>query len=307
MTKYIVRRIVIALLLILAIAVIVFVMLRIAIPGDPAEILAGDRASPQLVAQIRANLGLDRSVPEQLWIFLTHALTGDLGRSVRFNLPVFDLIIGAFPYTAVLAFGSVTVGTTIGLTVGTITAIKRHTWVDHIAMVLVVFFYSVPTFWMGLMLILIFAVGLRVLPVQGTGSWQNFVLPIATLSLGQTALIARLTRANMIETLNAAYIQTGRSKGLSERRIILMHALRNTLIPIITIVGLSIGGLLGGAVITESIFGIPGVGRLAIDAILDRDYPMVQGTVLLVAGAFVFMNLVVDVLYVYVDPRIRYD
>ncbi len=307
MTKYILRRVVIALLLILAIAVIVFVMLRVAVPGDPAEILAGDRASPELIAQIRANLGLDRSVPEQLWIFLTHALTGDLGRSVRFNLPVFSLIVGAFPYTAVLALGSVGVGTTIGLTVGTITAIKRNTWVDHVSMVLVVFFYSVPTFWMGLMLILIFAVGLRVLPVQGTGSWQNFVLPIATLSLGQTALIARLTRANMIETLNAAYIQTGRSKGLSERRIVLMHALRNTLIPIITIVGLSIGGLLGGAVITESIFGIPGVGRLAIDAILDRDYPMIQGTVLLVAGAFVFMNLVVDVLYVYIDPRIRYD
>jgi peptide/nickel transport system permease protein len=170
-----------------------------------------------------------------------------------------------------------------------------------------VFFYSIPSFWLGLMLILIFAVALRLLPVQGSASWQNFVLPVATLATGQSALIARLTRASMIETLNAPYVQTARSKGLSEKRVILTHALRNTLIPIVTIVGLSVGGLLGGAVITENIFGLPGVGRLAIDAILERDYPMIQGTVLLVATSFVFVNLLVDVVYVYIDPRIRYN
>jgi peptide/nickel transport system permease protein/oligopeptide transport system permease protein len=240
-------------------------------------------------------------------IFVTHALQGDLGRSVKFGQPVFDVIITSFPFTILLTFLSVSVGSLIGLGVGILTAIKRGTWIDNVSIVIVVAFSSIPTFWMGLLLILVFAVGLRILPVQGTGSWQNFVLPVATLALGQSALIARLTRGNMIETMSAPYIQTARAKGLSERHVIFGHALRNTLIPVVTVVGLSVGGLLGGAVITESIFGLPGVGRLAINAILDRDYPMIQGTVLLVAASFVFVNLIVDVLYVYLDPRIRYD
>jgi ABC-type dipeptide/oligopeptide/nickel transport system permease component len=307
MTKYILRRILIAAVLVLTIAVIVFVMLRVAVPGDPAQILAGDRASPELIAQIRKNLGMDRSVPEQLIIFLGNAIHGDLGRSTKFNEPVFGVIAKAFPFTVIITLLSVTVGTTLGLSIGILTAIKRGTWIDHLSMVLVVFFYSIPSFWLGLLLILIFAVGLRILPVQGASTWQNFVLPVMTLSVGQSALIARLTRANMIETLNAPFVQTARSKGLNERVVIFGHAVRNTLIPIVTVVGLSVGGLLGGAVITESIFGLPGVGRLAVDAILDRDYPMIQGTVLLVAIAFVFVNLVIDILYVYVDPRIRYD
>jgi ABC-type dipeptide/oligopeptide/nickel transport system permease component len=156
-------------------------------------------------------------------------------------------------------------------------------------------------------LILVFAVNLRLLPVQGIGTWQHFVMPTVTLGIGQVALIARLTRSSMIEVLTAHYIQTARAKGLKERRVITRHALRNVLIPIITVVGLSIGGLLGGAVITESIFGLPGVGRLAIEAIHNRDYPMIQGTVLLVASSFVFVNLIVDVIYAYIDPRIRYE
>jgi len=307
MGKYILRRILAAVVLIFAITTIVFVMLRIAIPGDPATFMAGERATPQLIEQIRKNLGFDLPVWNQYLIFITHAIQGDLGRSVKFGQPVFSVIIDSFPFTILLTFLSVTVGSLIGLGVGIITAVKRGSWIDHASIVVVVAFSSIPTFWMGLMLILIFAVGLRVLPVQGTGSWQNFVLPVATLALGQSALIARLTRGNMIETLSAPYIQTARAKGMSERRVIFAHALRNTLIPVVTVVGLSVGGLLGGAVITESIFGLPGVGRLAINAILDRDYPMIQGTVLLVAASFVFVNLIVDVLYVYLDPRIRYD
>jgi peptide/nickel transport system permease protein len=306
-TKYILRRILVAFFLILTITVLVFVMLRVAVPGDPAVLLAGDRASPELIEQIRANLGLDRPVPEQLLIFFTRAIQGDLGRSVKFGEPVFGVIVKAFPFTVLLTFLSVTVGTLIGLCVGIITAVKRGSWIDKLSIVLVVFFYSIPSFWMGLMLILIFAVALRILPVQGANTWQNFVLPVATLAVGQAALIARLTRASMIETLSAPYVQTARSKGLSERIVVLGHALKNTLIPVVTVVGLSVGGLLGGAVITENIFGLPGVGRLAIEAILERDYPMIQGTVLLVAASFVFVNLIVDVIYVYVDPRIRYD
>lgn len=307
MSTYILRRILIAILLIFTITAVVFVMLRVAVPGDPAIVLAGDRASPEMIEQIRKNLGLDRPVLEQFWVFLTKAVQADLGRSVKFGEPVFGVIARAFPFTVLLTFLSVSVGTVLGLGVGVLTAVRHGTWVDKLSVVLVVFFYSIPTFWLGLMLILVFAVGLRVLPVQGAETWQHFILPVTTLSIGQAALIARLTRANMIETLAALYMQTARAKGISERRAIFLHALRNTLIPVVTVVGLSVGGLLGGAVITESIFGLPGVGRLSIQAILDRDYPMIQGTVLLVAIAFVFVNLVVDVLYIYIDPRIRYD
>jgi peptide/nickel transport system permease protein len=307
MSTYILRRILIAILLIFTITAVVFVMLRVAVPGDPAIVLAGDRASPEMIEQIRKNLGLDRPVLEQFWVFLTKAVQADLGRSVKFGEPVFGVIVRAFPFTVLLTFLSVSVGTTLGLGVGVLTAVKHGTWIDKLSVVLVVFFYSIPTFWLGLMLILVFAVGLRVLPVQGAETWQHFILPVTTLSIGQAALIARLTRANMIETLAALYMQTARAKGISERRAIFIHALRNTLIPVVTVVGLSVGGLLGGAVITESIFGLPGVGRLSIQAILDRDYPMIQGTVLLVAIAFVFVNLIVDVLYIYIDPRIRYD
>lgn len=306
MGKYILRRVIIAIPLILAVTTIVFVMLRIALPGDPAKLLAGDRASPELIEQIRTNLGLDRPVAEQYLIFLRNMAQGDLGRSTKFREPVLGVIAKAFPFTMAITFLSVTIGSGIGIVIGVITALKQRTWVDHVGIVVVVFFYSIPTFWLGLMLILIFSVGLRVLPVQGVGTWQHFVLPVTTLSVGQAALIARLTRSSMIEVLSADYIRTANAKGLNRRMIIVGHALKNTLIPIITVVGLSVGGLLGGAVITESIFGLPGVGRLAIEAINNRDYPMIQGTVLLVAASFVFVNLIVDVIYAFVDPRIRY-
>ncbi|MFN8528844.1 MAG: ABC transporter permease [Anaerolineae bacterium] len=305
--QYLLRRTITAFLLVITITALVFVMLRVALPGDPAVLMAGDRASPELIEQIRENLGLNRPIPEQLLLFGVHALQGDLGRSVKFGEPVFSVILKAFPFTVLLTILSVAIGTAIGLGVGVLTAVKRGTWIDKVSIVFVVFFYSIPTFWLGTMLILVFAVGLRILPVQGSQTWQHFVLPVTTLSIGEAALIARLTRANMLEALSAPYIQTARAKGLSNRRVITTHALRNTLIPVVTVAGLSLGGLLGGAVITESIFGLPGVGRLSIQAILDRDYPMIQGTVLLVAVAFVFVNLVVDVLYLYLDPRIRYS
>jgi len=307
MYQYLLRRTLIAVLLVFTIMAVVFVMLRVALPGDPAVLLAGDRASPELIAQIRENLGLDRPIPEQLLVFMVRALQGDLGRSVKFGEPVFGVILKAFPFTIALTLLSVSIGTVIGLGVGVLTAVKRGTWVDKVSIVFVVFFYSIPTFWLGTMLILVFAVAWRVLPVQGAETWQHFVLPVTTLSIGEAAFIARLTRANMLEALSAPYLQTARSKGLVERRVVFVHALRNTLIPVVTVVGLSLGSLLGGAVITESIFGLPGVGRLSIQAILDRDYPMIQGTVLLVAVAFVFVNLVVDVIYTYIDPRIRYN
>ena len=307
MSKYVLRRILIAFPLILAVTTVVFVMLRVALPGDPAKLMAGDRASPEQVEIIRRKLGLDRPVIEQYLIFLRNFAQGDLGRSVKFREPVLGVIARAFPFTAAITFLSVTVGTAIGLLIGVMTAVYQRTWVDKLGIVVTVFFFSIPTFWLGLMLILIFAVGLRVLPVQGAGSWRHFIMPVATLAVGQSALIARLTRSSMIEVLSADYVRTARSKGLSPRRVLSSHALKNTLIPVITVVGLSVGGLLGGAVITESIFGLPGVGRLAIDAISNRDYPMIQGTVILVAASFVFVNLIVDIIYAFVDPRIRYE
>lgn len=306
MTKYIMQRIVIAIPLILTVVTIVFLMLRIGLPGDPAQIMAGDRATPELIEQVRKNLGLDRPIYEQYFIFLRNAMQGDLGRSVKFREPVLDVILKAFPFTIILTLSSISIGTIIGVLVGVITALKRGTWIDNLATVLVVFLYSVPTFWLGLMLILVFSVNLRLLPVQGAGTFQHFILPTLNLAVGQIALIARLTRSGMIEVLNADHVRTARSKGLPEYLVIFRHTLKNVLIPIVTIVGLSFGALLGGAIITETIFGLPGVGSLAIDAILNRDYPMIQGTVLLVAITFIFVNLVVDILYAFIDPRIRY-
>ena len=307
MSKYILRRVLIAFPLILAVTTVVFVMLRVALPGDPAKLMAGDRATPELIEQIRKNLGLDRPVFEQYLIFLRNFASGDLGRSVKFREPVLGVIAKAFPFTATLTFLSVTVGTGIGLVIGIITAVYQRTWVDSLGILVAVFFYSIPTFWLGLMLILVFSVNLRLLPVQGIGTWQHFVLPVTTLSVGQSALIARLTRSSMIEVLSTDYVRTARAKGITDRRVLIRHALKNTLIPVITVVGLSVGGLLGGAVITESIFGLPGVGRLAIDSITNRDYPMIQGAVILVAASFVFVNLIVDIIYAFVDPRIRYE
>ncbi len=307
MSKYILRRILIAFPLILGVTTVVFVMLRVALPGDPAKVLAGPRATPELIEQIRHNLGLDRPVFEQYLIFLRNFVQGDLGRSVKFREPVVGVIAKAFPFTATLTFLCVAIGTSLGLVIGVVTAVYQRTWIDNFGIVVAVLFYSIPTFWLGLMLILIFSVGLRILPVQGVGTWKHFVLPVATLGVGQSALIARLTRSSMIEVLSTDYVRTARAKGLAQRHVLIRHALQNTLIPIITVVGLSVGGLLGGAVITESIFHLPGVGSLAIDAISNRDYPMIQGAVILVAASFVFVNLLVDIIYAFVDPRIRYE
>lgn len=306
MQKYILRRLLGSIPLILAIVTIVFVVLRVAIPGDPVYILAGDTASPELIEAIRQKYGLDRPVFEQYLKFISNAVQGDLGNSLKFGESVSSLLAKAFPFTLMLTILSVVVGTTIGLLVGVVTAVRRGSWIDRISMLIVVFFNAFPTFWLGLILILVFSVGLRMLPVEGFGTWQHFVLPVITLSVGEAALIARLTRSSLLEIMGGDYVRTARSKGLAERRVVLIHALKNALIPIITVVGLSFAGLLGGAVITESIFGLPGVGRLTISAIADLDYPLIQGSVLLVAVSFVLVNLAVDVIYAYVDPRIHF-
>lgn len=306
MSQYILRRVLIAFPLILVVVTIVFVVMRASL-GDPAKVMVGDRAGPELVEKIRRDLGLDLPVFEQYLIFLRNLSQGDLGRSVKFREPITERIAKSIPFTATLAFLSVAIGTALGLTIGIITAVYQRSWIDRLGIVTSVFFYSIPTFALGLLLILIFSIALRLLPVQGVGTWKHFVLPVANLAVGQSALIARLTRASMIEVLSADYVRTARAKGLNQRRVLIRHALQNTLIPVITMVGLSISFLLGGAIITEIIFGLPGVGSLFINAISNRDYPMIQGVVILGATALIFGNLIVDVIYALVDPRIRYE
>ena len=306
MSQYILRRVLIAFPLILVVVTVVFVMTR-ASPGDPAKVMAGDRAGPELIEKIRRDLGLDRPVFEQYLIFLRNLSQGDLGRSVKFREPITERIAKSIPFTATLAFLSVAIGTALGLAIGIVTAVYQRSWVDRLGIVTSVFFYSIPTFALGLLLILIFSIALRLLPVQGAATWKHLVLPVANLAVGQSALIARLTRSSMIEVLSADYVRTARAKGLNQRRVLIRHALQNTLIPIITVVGLSLGGLLGGAIITEIIFGLPGVGSLFINGIHNRDYPMIQGVVILAATAIIFAILIVDIVYAVVDPRIRYE
>jgi peptide/nickel transport system permease protein len=308
MINYIIRRVFLAIFLAFSLVVIIFVMLRTVVPGDPVLLLAGDRASPELIETIRKHQGLDKPVYVQFYYFFVNMLKGDLGNSVMSRLPVTERIIEAYPVTIRLTLVCFLYTMFLGITVGVITAYWHDSWLDNLLRIITVSSSSLPTFWLGLMLILIFSVWLGVLPVQGdTNNIKGIILPTLTLGTGSAAFLARLVRGAMLEVLNSDYVRTARAKGLMERRVVLKHVLRNSLIPIITVAGFQIGGLLGGAVITESIFGLPGMGNLTLKAILNRDYPVIQGTVLVIAVTYLFVNILVDIMYAYVDPRIRYD
>ena len=308
MINFIIRRLFLSLLLAVVLVAIVFFMLRTIVPGDPIQLLAGDHATPDMIENLRHNQGLDKPVIVQFFLFIKNALKGDLGMSIFTRLPVTDRIISAYPITIRLTFYSFLFSITLGMLIGVITSYFHDTWLDNLMRVVSVTFASVPTFWLGLMLILVFAVWLGVLPVQGNmKSLQGLLLPAISLGAGSAASLARLVRASMLEVLNSEYIRTARAKGVVEIWVVAKHALRNALIPIITIAGFQIGGLLGGAVITEAIFGLAGMGTLVIHGIVNRDYPVIQGTVLFIAFTYLFVNLFVDVMYAYVDPRIRYD
>lgn len=307
MFAFIVRRLLISVPLLIALVAVVFVMLRTVVPGDVASLLAGDSATPQQIEMLRAELGLDKPIPTQFGIFLLNALKGDLGRSAITRQPVVERILLAMPITLVLSLVTAIFATVVGLAVGVITAYRANTWVDNVLRIGSVFGASMPSFWVGLMLILLFAVYLSWLPVQGSMTPRGLILPVLTLGIGATAGLSRLTRASMLEVLNSDYIRTARAKGLGERAVVLAHGLRNALIPALTLIGVLIGGLLGGSVITESIFGLPGMGTLAINAIHNRDYPIVQGVVLVIAAIYLFVNLLVDITYALVNPRIRFN
>jgi peptide/nickel transport system permease protein len=308
MVDFIIRRLIMTLFLALALLAIVFFMLRTVVPGDPVQTLAGERATPEMIAAIRAQWGLDKPLIQQFFIFIGNAARGDLGKSIFSRQPVTERLIAAYPITIRLTFYCFSYTLLLGVFIGVVTAYWHDTWLDNLMRVVSVFGASFPTFWLGLMLILIFAVYLGWFPVAGDMySFKGLLLPAITLGTGSAAFLARMVRAAMLEVLNSDYIRTARAKGLRENMVVLKHALRNALIPIITVAGFEIGGLLGGAVITENIFSLTGMGDLTINAIANRDYPVIQGTVLAIAFTYLLINLIVDISYAYVDPRIRYN
>lgn len=307
MGSFILRRLLISVILLLAIVTIVFVMLRTLVPGDPTDLMIPDTAPPQVQEEIRHNLGLDKSIFEQYVIYLGNVLQGDMGRSFRDWRPVGPRIMQAMPITLTLATLTTVFASVMGLAIGVITAYRANTWIDNSLRVASVLGASMPTFWVGLMLILLFAVYLGWLPVMGSMTPKGLIMPVLTLGIGATAGLSRLTRASMLEVLSSDFIRTARGKGLGESKVIMGHAFRNALLPAITLIGLLIGGFLGGSVITESIFGLPGMGTLAITAIQTRDYPMIQGVVLVVSAIYLIVNLLVDITYGFVNPRIRYE
>jgi peptide/nickel transport system permease protein len=283
----------------------VFLMVAF-IPGDAATVLAGDTASPAAIARIRTELGLDQPLPVQYLRFVERLAHGDLGTSIRTHRDVTAEILDRFPYTLELAIAAVILSTVVGVSTGVIAAVNRGRLADILTMGVAVLGLSIPTFFLALLGILFFSLTLHWLPVTGAGSLASLILPATALSAHSAAVKARITRSSMLEVLGQDYLRTARAKGLRERAVVWRHALRNALIPITTIIGLQFGGLLGGAFIIETIFGWPGVGRLAVQSIFDRDFPIIQGTVFLVAVAYLVTNLVVDVLYAWLDPRIRY-
>ncbi len=314
MTTYILRRLLFAIPVLIGASFLVFLSIRF-VPGDPAIAIAGELATPELREQVRKDLGLDRPLLVQYGIYLRRTLQGDMGQSVRTRQPVAAEILLRLPNTLQLASLSLLLAAAIGIPIGVISATRANSWVDGGSMIFALLGVSMPIFWLGLMLMYLFSIilprwlGLSqpILPPTGTGTWQHLVMPVVALAANSMAIQARMTRACMLEVLRTDYIRTARAKGLPEWKVIYKHALRNALVPIVTIIGLQFGTLLGGAVITETVFAWPGIGRLLIDSISFRDYPVVQGTVLVIAAGFVLVNLLVDVLYAYLDPRIRYD
>ena len=307
MLTYIVRRVLVALPTLLGVATVVFSLLRL-LPGDPASVIAGPTATPETIQNIREQLGLTMPLWQQYLAFLGRLLRGDLGISTRTGSPVVEEIFTRAPYTVELAVTSLVLAILFGVTAGVIAATRRSSGTDLGISGGAVFGVSMPTYWLGLMLIIVFAVRLRVLPAAGADRGVlSLILPAITLALFSMGLVARQTRSAMLEVLGQDFVRTARAKGATRFTVLTRHALRNALLPVVTTIGLQFGALLGGAVLTESVFAWPGVGRLLVDSISSRDYPVVQGVVLLLSVSFIAINLLTDLVYAYVDPRIRYS
>ncbi len=306
MLRYIARRFVISIPTLLGVSLVVFMMVRL-LPGDPARVIAGLLASEADVERIRHNLGLDQPGPVQYFVFLSRLVHLDLGTSARTSQPVLDEVMARLPSTIELAVSSIVLATAVGIAAGVLAATNHNRRFDYVISAFMLFGVSMPVYWLGLMLIMVFAINLRLLPAAGSSEPFAWVMPTLTLAAFSVALIARMTRSTMLDVLHADFVRTARSKGLAEAVVLYRHALRNALLPVVTVVGLQFGTLLGGAVLTETVFGWPGMGQLLVDALFARDYPVVQGIVLTFSTLFILVNLAVDVLYAYLDPRIRYS
>jgi ABC-type dipeptide/oligopeptide/nickel transport system permease component len=304
--RFIARRLLALVPILLGVSIVIFVLMRL-VPGDPAHLVLGREATGDQVALLRKQWGLDKPLPVQYAYWLSHAVRGDFGRSLVSRVPARHEILSRFPATLWLTLASMAVSIVLGLFFGIVSAVKHNTTVDRASMVIALLGICTPSFWLSLLLLLLFSVKLGWLPSFGKGGLSHLVLPALALGTGGAAVIARVTRSSMLEVLNEDYIRTARAKGLTERRVIVGHALKNSLIAIITILGLEFGGLLSGAIIVETIFAYPGLGLLLITSIKNRDFPIVQGALLLFAIEFVLVNLLVDVLYAQVDPRITYS
>jgi peptide/nickel transport system permease protein len=305
MTRFLIRRLVLTIPVLVGVATLVFLLIHL-VPGDPVQAMLGENASPEDVADLRARLGMDRPLYLQYASFIKGAATGDLGTSLRTSQPVAALIAERVPATVELAAAAMLAAVVVALPLGIVAAVSAGTAIDHAATTLALVGISMPNFWLGPLLAIIFSVSLGWLPVSGRGTPAHLVLPAITLGAPLAAILARMTRASVIEELGEPYVLAARARGVSRTRVVLKHALPNSLIPIVTVLGLQFGAVLTGAVITETIFAWPGIGRLLIQSISARDYPAVQGCILLIAVTYVFMNVLVDVAYGLLDPRIRY-
>jgi peptide/nickel transport system permease protein len=304
MWQFVAQRLVWSVFVLFGVATAVFVILHLS--GDPTALMLPADARPEDAVRLRHAFGFDRPLPIQYLDFLWGALRGDLGVSLRFQQPALGLVLERVPMTLLLAVSGLTFAIVLALPIGILSAARRGTWIDSLGMMLALLGQSIPVFWLGLMLIMLFAVGLHWLPALGSGGPDHLVLPTISLGMFSAAATARLLRAGLIDVLEQEFVRTARAKGLAERSVLLGHAVRNALIPVVTMLGLQFGALLGGALVTETIFAWPGMGRLLIQAIYNRDYPLAQAAILWLALIFVAVNLLVDVLYAALDPRIRY-
>jgi peptide/nickel transport system permease protein len=306
MLRYLIRRLLLTIPVIFGVATLVFALIHL-VPGDPAQAMLGDAAPQAEVLKLRHSLGLDQPLLTQYRTYLTGILRGDLGTSFRYNSPVTTQIRDRFPNTATLAVAAMLFAMLFAIPLGILAAVFRGTLVDHVAMTIALAGISMPNFWLGPLLAILFAVRLGWLPVSGMGGLSHLILPAVTLGAALSAILARMTRASVLEELRELYVLAARARGLSGARAVVRHAFRNSLIPIVTIIGLQFGAVLTGTIITETIFAWPGIGRLLIQAISFRDYPLVQGCILFISITYVAMNLLTDLSYGLLDPRIRYD
>lgn len=308
MLKYIIRRLLLVIPVFIGVSLIAFIIMKLT-PGDPVLNVLGMQPTgdPSFIAAMRAELGLDDPIYIQYGKFLWRILHGDLGRSIGSNKPVILLVSEALPRTLLLVVSSMLVAIAIGIPIGVVSAVKQRSAVDHATRVGSIFAASLPDFWLGLMLMLVFSYYLGLTPISGYGRPEHIILPAATLGIGLAGLITRLTRSSMLEVIRQDYIRVAKAKGLSERSVIFKHALRNALIPIVTVLGLQFGFLLAGAFFVEWVFAWPGIGRLAVQAIQQRDYPVVLGALLVTSVAYVIINIIVDIIYSYIDPRVQYE